>query len=118
MTLTVRVLIAGLLAAGAVAGGLWLHGYEQTVTRHRMELAAHNGRAHYITGIDGRRYLAPGPVTYGPDRISVAYHVRVKPAWATTPAVLGGGIAILTLGAALIVAGFPSGRRTRLGASA
>ena len=72
-----RILIAGLLIAAAVGGGLWLHGYRQRTT------------------YDPMANLTGSP-----------YRVQVKPAW-TDPVALGGGILALAIGAALIVGGRP-----------
>lgn len=84
--MALRVLIAGLLVAVAVGGGLWLHGYRQTER-----------------GWVGGGVVPGGHGIYSGDLLSPTRgKVRVKPAWAD-PVALGGGIAALALGAALIV---------------
>ncbi len=76
--MAIRILLAGLFVAVAVGGGLWLHNYTTTGACHLDAFAIGVGHP-------------AGKVCE-----------RVHPSWAD-PLALGGGIAVIALGAALSV---------------
>ena len=92
-----RILIAGLLIAVAMGGGLWLHNYRVASGCYITTDIRPGPRDPKLPS-----FTRPPPVKVQVRRCSQ----RVRPSWAD-PVALGGVIAIVALGTAVTVGGRP-----------